>query len=81
LGGHKAAAIARIQKQAAIWLISSLPPDLVYSCGMMPFASVEQAMGAALVKCGPDSSVIVMPEGGAILPRVTSPERSQSGER
>jgi nickel-dependent lactate racemase len=76
LGGHKAAAIARILKQAAVLLVSALPDDLVFLCGMEPYPDINTAMQAALARVGPDATVTVIPEGASILPsvrRVPSP--------
>ncbi len=70
LGGHKAAAIARLSKRAAILLVSALPPDLVRSAGMQPHPDLESAMRAALELAGPGASVVVLPEGAAVIPSV-----------
>jgi nickel-dependent lactate racemase len=68
LGGHKAAAIATILKKASVYLISAIPPDLVRTCGMVPFESLEEAMVAALREAGPEASLIAMPQGASVLP-------------
>ena len=70
LGGHKAAAIARVQMRAEIWLVSSLAPALVRSCGLQPYASVEDALQAAFARFGSDASIAAMPEGASIVPTV-----------
>jgi nickel-dependent lactate racemase len=71
LGGHKAAAIAMIMKQAAIFLVSDLPPHLVRAMGFQPFDSPDAAFRSALGQLGPAASVGVIPEGAATLPRVS----------
>ena len=40
--------------------------------GFRPFGTVEAALEAALEIVGPAPSVIVMPEGGSVLPRVAA---------
>jgi nickel-dependent lactate racemase len=68
LGGHKAAAIARVQKRAAIFLVSALPDSLVRDCGMEPFPDLNTAFQAAQLRVEPDPIVVIIPEGGAVLP-------------
>ena len=72
IGGHKAAAVALAMKQAAIYLVSSLPPDLARSLGFVPFSDLETAFTAALRALGPTPSVAVLPEGGSVLPAVAA---------
>lgn len=68
LGGHKAAAVAAVQKRAAIYLVSALPEELVRQMGMRPFATVEAALDAAQSTLGDQASILVMPQGGSVLP-------------
>jgi nickel-dependent lactate racemase len=70
LGGHKAAAIAAVQKRASIYLVSSLPNDLVLRCRMTPFGALDKALAAAFHTLGPGASVLILPQGGSILPLV-----------
>ena len=70
LGGHKAAAIAAVLKRAEVYLVSALSSDQAQCCGMVPFDDVGGAMEAALDKTGPAARVIVLPQGGSILPVV-----------
>ena len=69
LGGHKAAAIAMVLKNADIYLVSELDEDLVKSIFMKPFKTVEEAYKAAIKKHGENATVIAMPYGGSTLPR------------
>lgn len=69
LGGHKAAAVALAMKQAEIHLVSALPAGLARSLGFSPFSDVD----AALAKAAPNPFVVVMPEGGSVLPGVGAP--------
>ena len=70
LGGHKAAAIARVLKQAEVLLVSTLPAAQVTSCGMEPYSDINSAMQAAMQRMGPAANVTIIPEGGAILASV-----------
>jgi nickel-dependent lactate racemase len=72
LGGHKAAAIARILKRASVILVSTLPPDLVRDCGLSPQADLESALEAAMHIVGPNPILAIMPVGSAVVPTTTS---------
>jgi len=54
-------------------LVSALPADRVRGMGFRPFTSVETALAAALEANGPDPFVVVMPEGGSVLPVLATP--------
>ncbi|MBE7034556.1 MAG: nickel-dependent lactate racemase [Ruminococcaceae bacterium] len=71
LGGHKAAAIAMVAKQADISLVSELPEDFVKSLYLTPFTSLDDALASAFAKYGEDARVIVMPYAGSTLPTYT----------
>lgn len=71
LGGHKAAAIALVLKDADVYLVSELDEMLVRVMFLTPFSSAQAAFDAALAKMGPDASVLAMPYGGSTLPRVS----------
>ena len=68
LGGHKAAAIAKVLKYASIYIISSLDKNLVNKLYMVPFDNVQQAFDSAIEKLGNDSKVLIMPYGGSTFP-------------
>jgi nickel-dependent lactate racemase len=68
LGGHKAAAIAMVLRQADIYLVSEMTPEFVRRIFLQPFSSAQAAFDAALEKIGPRASVLVMPYGGSTLP-------------
>jgi nickel-dependent lactate racemase len=70
LGGHKAAAIAATLHKASIYLISSLPTEVVWRCKMVPFNGVAEALDVALRKQGNTAGILVMPHGGSILPQM-----------
>lgn len=68
LGGHKAAAVAAVLKRAAVYLVSALPAELVRRCGMVPFEGVDAALEAATAAVGADAAILVLPQGGSVLP-------------
>jgi nickel-dependent lactate racemase len=68
LGGHKAAAVARVLRRAHVYLVSSMPELAVRSGGMVPFSDAGSAVEAALNHAGTSARVLVMPEGGSVLP-------------
>jgi len=70
LGGHKAAAIAMVLRDADIDLVSEMDDDLVRSIFLTPRHSIQEALDLALERYGRDASVIAMPFGGATLPAV-----------
>lgn len=70
LGGHKAAAIALVLERSVIFLVSDLPEDLVRLIGFIPFATVQEAVDAALDRLGAEAKVLVMPAAGSTLPIV-----------
>ena len=70
IGGHKAAAIAAVLRRATVYLVSAISPDSVRDCGLIPFANLREAMQAAFDEMGRGAEIIVMPNGGSILPVV-----------
>jgi nickel-dependent lactate racemase len=70
LGGHKAAAIARVQQRAVILLVSALPDELVQACNMEPYPDLDTAFKAAVERSGQKPVITVIPEGGSVLPKV-----------
>jgi len=70
LGGHKAAAVASVLKRAKVYLVSALPAESVRRCGLVPFDDLGEAVEIALGEVGSGASVIVLPQGGSILPVV-----------
>jgi nickel-dependent lactate racemase len=70
LGGHKAAAISAVQKRASVYLVSALPDEVVRRCRMVPFGAPNQALEAAFDALGPAASLLVLPQGGSLLPVV-----------
>ena len=72
LGGHKAAAIALVQKKAKIFMVSEMDADIVKSIFMEPYTSVQEAYNDAIKELGQDVKVLVMPYGGSTLPVVNN---------
>jgi len=70
LGGHKAAAIARVAMDCRIFLVSDLPAAMVRRVWMEPCSSAQLALDRALAEQGPDARVIIMPYAGSTLPAV-----------
>lgn len=68
VGGHKAAAIASVLKRARVYLVSRLSDELVRCCGLVPFKDLREAFKAAIDEMGQKANLIVMPQGGAVLP-------------
>jgi lactate racemase len=73
LGGHKAAAIAGLLTRADVFLVSEFPDEVVRSMCMQPFASVDDAVAAAMGRYGGDARFLVVPHGS----RVTARERQR----
>jgi nickel-dependent lactate racemase len=69
LGDHKAAKVALIMRNALVWGVTALPPDDLMAINIQPFGSVQAAVDAALER-RPDAQVLVMLDGGMIVPKV-----------
>lgn len=70
LGGHKAAALAMVQENCDIYLVTDMDDELVRKANMIPFHDLQKAVDTALVKMGSDAKVYVVPIGGSTLPVV-----------
>ena len=68
LGGHKAAAIALVEKKADIFMVSVMDVELVEKLYMKPFSDMHNALNAAFDRSGKDAKVLLMPFGGSTLP-------------
>lgn len=68
LGGHKAAAIARILKNNQIFFVSDLEDKLVKEIGFQPFKGIQEAIEEAINQLGENSKIYVIPTGGSVLP-------------
>lgn len=70
LGGHKAAAIALVLRDAEIYLVSEMEKEFVESIFLKHFDTVQSALDSAFAKLGASATVLVMPYGGSTLPKV-----------
>ncbi len=66
MGGHKAALIAALTKKADLYLVSSLPDEMVRKAFFIP-ATLKDALDMSLHKHGGAAKVIVTPYGGSML--------------
>ncbi|NLE21642.1 MAG: nickel-dependent lactate racemase [Actinobacteria bacterium] len=66
LGGHKAAAVAGLLARADVHLVSDFPDETVRSMCMTPFATVDDAVAAALEKTRGDARCLVVPHGSRV---------------
>lgn len=70
LGGHKSAALAMVQENCDIYLVTDMEDKLVKKANMVPFHNLQQAVDAALTRMGEKAAVYVVPVGGSTLPVV-----------
>jgi len=71
LGGHKAAAIAKIANQGRVFLVS--PALARFSLtGMEHYPDAQAALDAALELLGPKARVLALPEAASVLPQAPS---------
>jgi nickel-dependent lactate racemase len=68
LGGHKAAAIALVEKKAKVFIVSDMPFEMSRKIYMEPFDDIQKAIDTAFSELGPDARVLLMPYGGSTLP-------------
>jgi nickel-dependent lactate racemase len=68
LGGHKAAAIALVEKKAKVLIVSDMERTMAEKLYMEPFNSMDEALERAFYEMGPDARVLLMPHGGSTLP-------------
>jgi len=72
LGVQQATRIAGILQRADIYAVSSLPDDQVQAMFMTPFATVQEAVDAALATQGADAQVLFLTEASITVPRPRS---------
>ncbi len=69
LGGHKAAAIAKIRRRGVrFFLVSELEEQTVRAMDWVPHGSAQTALSAAQNEMGHDAVIAVMPHAGSTLP-------------
>lgn len=69
LGGHKAAAIAKVVLNGPCWLVSDMNDEFAESVFMKPAPTVSEALKEAMKLLGGDPMILAMPYGGSTLPR------------
>ncbi len=70
LGGHKAAAIARVLNKAKVFMVSAMEKKDIEAVFFTGKESVQQALDHAIKAAGEDAKVLVIPQGGSIFPSV-----------
>ncbi len=69
LGYHKAAKMSEIATWADIWAVTDLDPEIIRGANITPFASVDDAVKAAL-EWKKDAKFIVLMDGSVTIPKV-----------
>jgi len=70
LGGHKAAAFASVMREHQVYLVSSMPTELVNRMHFKAAPTVEKALDEALHALGKNAQILVLPDGNGTLPIV-----------
>ena len=70
LGGHKAAAIASVQLNHTVILVTELDKEIVESCGFKYAKNLKLALEMAYEEQGDMAKILVMPVAGSTLPIV-----------
>lgn len=64
--------LARVLAHATVRVVSELPESALGTLGLKHNATVEEALRAAWEETGGNGRVLILPNGPAVLPRVTS---------
>ena len=72
LGGHKAAAVARVLKQCDVFLITGMERALVEASGFSYATSPAKALQSAFENLGEKSTIWAMPYAGSTVPLLPS---------
>jgi len=70
LGYHKAAKMAEIGLWAEMWGVTDVAPEIILKLFIRPFSNLQDAVDAALLKKGPDATVLFLMDGGLTVPMV-----------
>lgn len=70
LGGHKAAAIAKVSKKSRIFLVSEMKELRIDESIFKQYNDLQKAYDDAIRELPDNFSTIVIPSGGSILPRL-----------
>ena len=64
---------ALVQRKAAVYLYSSLAPEIVRDAMLTPIDDIETTLAALLDRYGPGARIAVLPEGPQTVPYVLEP--------
>ncbi len=78
VGGHRAFLTAKILKDHRVYACTGLDPDTVRRMKFTPVQSIDQGIDGARSEHGNDMKMVVVPNGGAVLPVFGSPENKSS---
>ncbi len=70
LGYHKAARIVEASCKGEIWAVSDLDDESISKAFMKPYASIQEAVDAAISKKGEDAKVLFLMDGSVTVPLV-----------
>jgi len=70
LGGHKAAAIAKVLKKARVFMVSAMDKKDIEDTFFVVKGSVQDALNDALKEMGENAKVLVITQGGSIFPNL-----------
>ena len=74
MGAHKAFLFARSMLKAQTFLVSSgVPPDQARKLHLVPAATIEDALAAALQDLSGNPRIGIMPRASSTIPRVAAP--------
>lgn len=68
LGGHKAAAIARLRQHFQLYLVSALDDARAKQCLFQPFPSVQAALDHARARLDQRARLGIIPHGDSVVP-------------
>lgn len=70
LGYHKAAKMAEIGLWAQMWGVTDVEPDVISKLFIRPFSDLQTALDTAIKEKGHQASVLMLMDGGLIVPQV-----------
>jgi nickel-dependent lactate racemase len=70
LGGHKAAAIARVLNKAKVFMVSDMDNSDTEAAFFTKKKSVGEALSDAIKAVGRDAGILVIPQGGSVFPSI-----------
>ncbi|NPV13572.1 nickel-dependent lactate racemase [candidate division WOR-3 bacterium] len=72
-GWYKAARLARAMQKAKLYTVMGIEDQVVKSCFMTPFPSIQQALAAAFNELGNSARIYIIPDAGAVVPIPINP--------